>query len=105
MPPWNIDYNFHSHIHTDVWQELPWGAELLVAGNFNINLSDPEGDRRGGEIAATLVTEGLKDIFGALPPAPALMVLVQKEVEHNPDGEVGEFLDGLHPRDGLPSLL
>ena len=28
-------------------KERPRGAELLVAGDFNFNLADPEGDRRG----------------------------------------------------------
>ena len=27
-------------------KERPWGAELLVAGDFNAKLSEPEGDRR-----------------------------------------------------------
>ena len=26
--------------------ERPWGAELLVAGDLNINLAEPEGDHR-----------------------------------------------------------
>ena len=42
-------------------KELPRGAKLLVAGDFNMKLSDPEGDWRGEDIAAELATEGLKD--------------------------------------------
>ena len=38
----------------------PWGAKLLVAGNFNVKLSKPEGNWRGEDIAAALATEGLK---------------------------------------------
>ena len=36
------------------------GTELLVAGEFNTNLADPEGYRRGEDIAAALATEGLE---------------------------------------------
>ena len=43
-------------------KERPWGAELLVEGDFNINLSEPEGDRRGEDIAVALATEGLEDM-------------------------------------------
>ena len=39
--------------------ERPMGAELLVAGGFNVNLAEPEGDRRGEDIAAAMATEGL----------------------------------------------
>ena len=40
----------------------PRGAELLVAGDFNVNLATPEGDRRAEYIATTLATEGLEDM-------------------------------------------
>ena len=39
-------------------KELPRGAELLVAGDFNVKLSELEGDRRREDIAAALATEG-----------------------------------------------
>ena len=35
-------------------KERPRGAELLAAGEFNVNLSEPEGDRRGEDIAAAI---------------------------------------------------
>ena len=38
------------------------GAELLVAGDFNVNLLDPEGDQKREEIAASLATEVLNDL-------------------------------------------
>ena len=31
----------------------------MVAGDFNVNLVDPEGDRRGEDVAAAMATEGL----------------------------------------------
>ena len=37
-------------------------AELLVAGVFNVKMSDLEGDRRGEDITEALATEGLKDM-------------------------------------------
>ena len=43
-------------------RERPTGAELLVAGNMNINLAEPEGYRREEDIAETLATEGLEDM-------------------------------------------
>ena len=43
-------------------KELPQGTELLVAGDFNVKLSEPEGNRRGEDITVALVTEGLEDM-------------------------------------------
>ena len=43
-------------------QSRPRGAELLVAGDFNVDLATPEGDRRAEDIATTLATEGLEDM-------------------------------------------
>ena len=43
-------------------KDLPKVAELLVAGDMNANLADPEGDRREEDIAATMATEGLEDM-------------------------------------------
>ena len=40
----------------------PWGAELLVAGDFNVNIAAAEGDQRVEDIAAELVTAGLEDM-------------------------------------------
>ena len=40
----------------------PRGAELLVAGEFNVNIAAPEGDRRTEDIATELATAGLEDM-------------------------------------------
>ena len=40
-------------------KDLSMGAKLLVAGDFNANIVEPEGDRRGEDIAAAMATEGL----------------------------------------------
>ena len=37
-------------------KERPSGAEMLVAGGVNVNLVEPEGDRRGEDIAASMAT-------------------------------------------------
>ena len=37
-------------------KEGPRGAELLVAGDFNVNLLEPEGGWRGEEIVVALTT-------------------------------------------------
>ena len=44
-------------------RERPRGSELLVAGDLNVKLLEPEGDWRGEEIAAALTTEGLEDML------------------------------------------
>ena len=43
-------------------KERPRGAKLLVAGDFNVNLEDPEGDHREEDITAAMATEGLEDM-------------------------------------------
>ena len=40
----------------------PRGAELLVAGDFNVDIAAPEGDRRAEDIATELATAGLEDM-------------------------------------------
>ena len=49
-------------------KERPRGAELLAAGDFNAKLSEMEDDRRGEDIAAELVTEGLEDMLAHFLP-------------------------------------
>ena len=44
-----------------IWMK-PRGAELLVAGEFNVNIAAPEGDRRAEDIATELATAGLEDM-------------------------------------------
>ena len=43
-------------------QRKPRGAELLVAGDFNVDIAAPEGDRRAEDIVAELATAGLEDM-------------------------------------------
>ena len=40
----------------------PRGAKLLVAGDFNVNIAAPEGDRRAENIATELATADLEDM-------------------------------------------
>ena len=49
-------------------KERPRGAKLLMAGDFNVNLGDPEEDRRGEDIAATMATEVLEDMLAHFLP-------------------------------------
>ena len=49
-------------------KERPRGAELLVAGDFNVNLADPEGDRRREDIVAAMGMEGLEDMSAHFLP-------------------------------------
>ena len=39
------------------------GTKMLVEGGFNVNLVDPEGDRREEDIAAAMEAEGIEDIL------------------------------------------
>ena len=43
-------------------REQPKGADLLVAGDLNINIAAPEGDLREEDIATTIAKEGLEDM-------------------------------------------
>ena len=49
-------------------RKRPKVAELLVAGNLNINFAAPEGDQREDDIAATSATEVLEDMAPHLLP-------------------------------------
>ena len=40
----------------------PPGAELMVVGDFNVDIMDPEGNRRAENIATDLATAGLEDM-------------------------------------------
>ena len=40
----------------------PQGAELLVAGDFNVDIAEPEGNRRAEDIATELTTAELEDM-------------------------------------------
>ena len=43
-------------------RKKPWGAELMVADDFNADIAAPEGDRRAENIATDIVTAGLEDM-------------------------------------------
>ena len=49
-------------------KEHPGGAKLLVAGDLNVNLAEPEGDQRGEDIAASMAKEGLEDMLAHFLP-------------------------------------
>ena len=40
----------------------PPGAEMMVAGGFNIDIMAPEGNRRAENIATDLATAGVEDM-------------------------------------------
>ena len=49
-------------------KERPMGAERVVAGDFNENLVDLEGEQRGEDIAASMETEVLEDMSAHFLP-------------------------------------
>ena len=40
----------------------PRGADLMVAGDFNVDIMEPEGNKRVENIATDLATAGLEDM-------------------------------------------
>ena len=49
-------------------KERPKGTALVVAGDLNTDLDDPENDRRGTEIAAALTEAGMEDMTAHFLP-------------------------------------
>ena len=49
-------------------KERPHIEKLLVAGDFNANMSETKGERRGKDIAAALAPEGLEDMLAHFLP-------------------------------------
>ena len=82
-------------------KEQPWGTELTVAGDLNVQLSDPEGDQREQEIAAVPTTEGLEDMSAHFLPCRSSwcrecrtwsMLLAGREVRYRIDYIIGTDL-------------
>ena len=65
LAPYN---NFTIESVAEALKEHPRGAELLVAGDLNINLSEPEGYWRNEDIAEALTTAGIKDMSAHFLP-------------------------------------
>ena len=55
-------------IVVEALKERPRGSELMVAGDLNINLEDPEEVWREEEIVASLITSGLEDMLAHFLP-------------------------------------
>ena len=72
-------------------KERPRGAKLFLAGDFNFNLADPEGDRRGEDIAAGYGDRWNGRYVGALTPVQSLMVTGREDMEHDPGGIDGNY--------------
>ena len=81
----------------------PLGAELLVAGDLNVNLRESERSQ-GERDSNNSENSGSQGYMSPHPPVKMPMVLGRENVEHGPGGEGGDFLDGLHPRERLLSL-
>ena len=85
-------------------KERPRGAKLMVAGDFNVNLAEPEGDRRGEDIAAAMVTEGLEYMSEHFLPRQRSWFRDGRtwSMIREGGGRCGQY--GLHYGDGSPSL-
>ena len=87
-------------------KECPRGAKLLVAGDLNVNLEEPEEYQREEKIVAALTTAWLEDMSAQLLPWQCpwrqdgrMWIMVWA------GGRWGEVPDGLHPRDISSYLL
>ena len=79
------------------------GAELLVAGDFNVNLAAPEGNRRAEDIATALATEGLEDLVRHFLPRETKWFQYRRTWGVIRKGKGGAVPDGLHPGEGPPA--
>ena len=85
-------------------RSLPRGAELLVVGDFNVDLASLEGDQRAEDIATSLATKELEDMARHFLPKGEEVVLGSEDVGGDQKGKGGAVPDGLHHGDGPPSL-
>ena len=58
-----LDDTFTIESVVSALKERPKGTTLVVAGDLNTALDDPENNRRGMEIAAALIEAGLEDMM------------------------------------------
>ena len=83
-----------------VLKERPRGAEILVARDFIVNLADPEGDRRGEDIAAAMATVRLEDRSAQFLPRRCLWCWVERTWSMIREGrEVQSQTDYIHGTD------
>ena len=80
-------------------KERPRSTALVVAGDLNTTLDDPENDRRGTEIAAALTEAGLEDMAAHFLPRR------RRWGRERRTWSIAGVLDGLYPRDRPKSLL
>ena len=85
-------------------QSRPRGVELLVAGDFNVDLASLEGDRRAEDIRDVAGNGGTGRHGATLPAVGEQVVPGSEDVGDDQKGKGGAVLDGLHPGDGPPSL-
>ena len=55
-------------------KEHPQGAELLVAGDFNVKILEPELDQRGGGGIGGASYRVIRGYVGSLPPTMVLIL-------------------------------
>ena len=63
-----LDYTSTVESLVAALKEHPWGAKLLVAGDLNVKLAEPEGDWREEETSEAPTTAGLEDMLTHLLP-------------------------------------
>ena len=85
-------------------QGAPQGRRTVGGGGLQCQSGGAGGRPEGREYRGGYGNRGTGRYVNALPPAPALMVPGQEDVEHYPGGEGGAVPDGLHSGDGSPSL-
>ena len=85
-------------------QGAPQGRQTVGGGRLQCQPGEAGGKPEGRGYCGVYGNRGTGRYVGALPPAPALMVPVQEDVDHGQGGEGFLVPDGPHSGDGLPSL-
>ena len=81
------------------------GLRTIGGGIFKCETVRDGGRLEGGVNCGSANYGRARGHVSPLPTATAPMVLGRENIEHGLSGEGGEVPDGLHPRDGLSSLL
>ena len=85
-------------------KDRPKGTALVVAGELDTELEDPENNRRGTEIAAAMTAAGVEDMMAHFLAQNLQMGTGETDVEHGARGQGRTVTDGLSSRDRPKSI-
>ena len=93
-------YHESSTMVKSIGRRAPPGCRTVGDGGYHCETVGAGGRPEGREYRGGIGNGGTQGYVSALPPAPALMVMGQEDMEHDLGGEGGEALYRLHPGDG-----